>query len=248
MISIVCATNNKKILEEQLEKSLKKQSYKDYELIIIDTNKNKFKSAADALNSCIDKVSGEYILFTHHDVIMRNNDDLENIAKNIKKLGDFGIAGVIGRDIYGNFVGNITNGEPEVKVSNENIKNPHEVQTLDEVIFIIKKENFIKYPLDISNKTWHLYAVEYCLKMEQLNKKIFVIPSEIYHKSAGASMNKSYYDELKRICEIYRKDIKVINTTMGIWHTNKILLEIDIIKIKIILIIMKIKRKLLRKV
>mgnify|MGYP002520260482 CR=1 FL=1 len=34
MISIVCATNNKKILEEQLEKSLKKQSYKDYELII----------------------------------------------------------------------------------------------------------------------------------------------------------------------------------------------------------------------
>ena len=248
MISIVCATNNRKILEEQLKKSLDIQEYKDYELIIIDTTKNKFESAADALNSCINRVSGEYILFTHHDVVMRKKDDLEKIVKNIKKLDDFGIAGVIGRDINGNFVGNITNGEPEVKVADNDIKMSQEVQTLDEVIFIIKKETLKKYPLETTNKTWHLYAVEYCLKMRELNKKVYVIPCEIYHKSAGASMNKSYYNELKRLCKMYKKNIKIINTTMGIWHTNEILLEIDIIKIKIILKIMKIKRKLLRNI
>lgn len=246
MISIVCATNNKKILEEQLKKSLSIQNFKDYELIIIDTMENSYKSAADALNSCKGKICGEYILFTHHDVIMRNAYDLKKIIDNVMKLKKFGIVGVIGRNDKGDFVGNITNGVPEVKVSDKNINEPQEVQTVDEVIFIIKKDMFQRYPLLIENKTWHLYAVEYCLKMKELGEKIYVVPSEIYHKSAGASMNKYYYKELKRLCKIYKNKLKKINTTMGIWHTNKFLLFFDILKVKIIINLINFKKYIIK--
>ena len=37
MLTIICPSNNEKILEECLKDSLKKQSYKNYELIIADT-------------------------------------------------------------------------------------------------------------------------------------------------------------------------------------------------------------------
>jgi len=245
MISIVCASNNSEILKNELLNSIKQQTFKNYEVIIVDTNSKKFKSAAEALNYGGHKAKGDYIIFTYHDVIMKRQDELENIVKNLNKLGDFGIIGIAGIDSKGKIIGNITNGIPETKISKIRISDCTEVETLDEVMFIISRDNFINNPLITENKTWHLYAVEYCLYMNDIGKKVFVIPSEIYHKSAGASMNKSYYKEIKRICNIYQNKIKSLKTTMGIWHTNKFLLYIDIIKIRFLLKLIKIKTTLL---
>lgn len=242
MISIICATNNNKILEDELKQTLNKQIFQDYELIVVDTNKDKYKSAAEALNYGAKQAKGDYLLFTHHDIIMRSENELDEIVKYIKKINEFGIIGVAGISNIGEIIGNITNGIPEEKISKKEIKQPYSVQTLDEVMFIIKKDVFEKYKLDINNKTWHLYAVEFCLKMNELNQGVYVIPSCLYHKSAGASMNKSYFEELKRVCKIYRNKIKIINTTMGRWHTNKILLNIDILKVKTILKLIKVKK------
>lgn len=83
--------------------------------------------------------------------------------------------------------------------------------------------------------------------MRSMGKKVYVIPSQIYHKSAGASMNKYYYKELKRICKIYKNKFKNIKTTMGIWHTNKAILCIDIIKVKILIKLINIKSDFLLK-
>lgn len=244
MISIVCATNDKTKLEEELKSSLEKQSFKDYELIVVDTNKKKFESAAEALNYGGNKAKGDYILFTHHDIIMYNKDELKKIVEQIKKVDSFGIIGVAGIDENRKIVGNITNGIPEVPISSQTIEKTTEVETVDEVMFIIKKDVFEKNKLITDNKTWHLYAVEYCLLMHDLNKKVLVIPSSIYHKSAGASMNKSYYKELKRLCLLYKKKLKTINTTMGVWHTNKLRLSFDIIKVKILIKLISIKDRL----
>lgn len=246
MISIICATNNNKILENELKKTLSKQTYQDYELIVVDTVKNKYESASEALNYGAKQAKGEYLFFTHHDIIMKNENELYEIVRQVKEINEFGIIGIAGISKTGKIIGNITNGIPEKRISSEDIKQPCEVQTLDEVFFIIKKDVFIKNKFDINNKTWHLYAVEFCLKMNDLNQGVYVIPSDLYHKSSGASMNKSYFKELKRICKIYREKIKIINTTMGKWHTSKLLLNLDILKIKIILKLIKFKEGIIR--
>ena len=235
MISIVCASNNRNILEEELKESLKKQTYKNYELIIVDTIEKKFESAAEALNYGANKAKGDYIIFSHHDIIMKKQNELENIIKKIESIDDFGIVGIAGIDKNANIIGNITNGIPEVPISNNRINKITEVETVDEVMFVIKKDIFDKYKIITENKTWHLYAVEYSLLMKDISKPVLVIPSDIYHKSAGASMNKEYYKELKRLCKFYRKKMTVINTTMGIWHTNKLILSLDILKVKILI-------------
>lgn len=229
MLSIICASNNKQILEECLEQSLDKQTYKDFELIVVDTKKNKYIGASDALMSGAKKSKGDILIFVHHDVIFNTEYELENIVKQIEKIKDFGILGIAGAPYKkGTLVGNITNGEPKIYISDKKINDPTEVQTLDEVMFIIKKDNLEKQPLNLDNKTWHLYAVEYCLKMHENNKKVMVIPSNIHHLSAGASMNDDYYKQLRKVCKIYKKTYKNINTTCGRWYTNKILLELQI--------------------
>ena len=233
MISIICPSNNEKILNENLIKSLQKQNYKDFELIIVDTIKNKINSAIDALNYGVMKANYENLLFVHHDVIFYEND-LQNIADWIKKIDDFGIIGVAGiKKQKGGILGNITDGKKNKKISKETIKEPENVFSLDEVLFIVKKKKLEKYPFDIKNKTWHLYAVEYCLKMKNKGEKVMVIPSNIYHLSDGQSLNNSYFRELRRICKENRKLDKVIYTTVGSWYTNPILLNMQIIKKKI---------------
>lgn len=233
MLSIICASNNNEILDKCLRESLKKQTYKNFELIVIDTKENKYIGAADALMSGVKKAKGDIIIFAHHDIILENEYEFENIVNQIEKIKDFGILGIAGASYKkGILVGNITNGDPKIPISNKEINEAQDVQTLDEVLFVIKKDILEQYPLNLENKTWHLYAVEYSLLMKEKNKKVMVIPSDIYHLSAGASMNNEYYKQLRKVCAKYKKCYKTINTTVGYWHTNKILLELKILRHK----------------
>lgn len=127
MISIVCASNNKEILENELLNSINNQNYKDYELIIVDTNQRKFESAAEALNYGGTKAKGEYIMFIHHDVIMKRENDLGDIAKKLDNIKDFGIIGIAGADEKGKIIGNITNGIPESTISEIKIESATEI-------------------------------------------------------------------------------------------------------------------------
>lgn len=66
MVSIICASNNKKILNNMLIKSLKIQMLNDYELIIIDAKEHGFKLAPQTLNYEAMKAKGDILIFTHH--------------------------------------------------------------------------------------------------------------------------------------------------------------------------------------
>ena len=78
MISVICAYNNKEILDNYLLKSLKDQT-KDYELILIDNTKNKFKSAAEALNYGGNNAKEKYLMFIHQDINLCSNKFLEEL-------------------------------------------------------------------------------------------------------------------------------------------------------------------------
>lgn len=245
MISIICPTNNFDVFNSQLKESLDKQNYRDFEVIPVDTN-NRRISAVDALIEGAKKANGEYLLFCHHDLLFEE-DELGNIIKYLSNIGDFGVVGVAGVDNQGKVIGNVTNGVTPKRITSSVIDGPVEVQTLDEMLFIVKREVLSEIPFDKRNETWHLYAVDYSLSMKLYNKKVYVIPSDIYHKSAGYSMNRSYYTELQRICTKYQNDIEKIYTTMGVWHTKTAKLRMDILNIKFQMILVNLKRFLIRR-
>ena len=231
MLSIICPSNNKEILNKYLLNSLKKQSFKDYEIIIVDTLKNKYDGSIAALNAGIEKANGDLMMFVHHDVEFVEKDSLKNIMDEINKIDDFGVIGVAGTTYNRNeIISNITQGDNREEVTNNKIKKATEAFVLDEVLFIIKKETLLKYPFNKNNKTWHLYCVEYSLHMHDVNKGVYVIPANIHHASPGYSLNKSYFEYIPNILNKYKHKYKSINTTVGSWYTNKLLFKLQVLK------------------
>jgi hypothetical protein len=231
MVSIICVFNNRKILENYLLKSLKNQKGIDYELILIDNTKNVFKSASSALNYGGGKAKGDFLIFVHQDISFEKEDALKNFVEKLNMYPN-SIVGIAGRLEEG-VITKLKHGEKKIYAGNINNFDSKEVQTVDECLFsipqkIFKKNNFNEKIIN----GWHLYSVEYCIRLKEKGIKTNVVNVEgIYHLSPGYSMNDEYYKILKKIIKQY--DIAKIYTTMGIWPGNLFSLNFKIIKIKI---------------
>lgn len=237
MITVVCIYNNENIFKNYLLKSLSKQNIA-YELIDIDNSRNLFKSASSALNCAGTKASGEYIMFVHQDVMLLSDSWLQEAEKMLKEIGEFGIAGIAGIMENRNFLINkrnlIFHGIPW-KPWGHAIKNPEIVQTLDECLTIIPKSIFkiIKFDEQVCIN-WHLYVVDYCLRIKQMALNSYVIPLQIYHRSVGTHANSflqtilnmgyysgEYYNVLSKLLSKHKYVVDVIYTTCGTWNTKR---------------------------
>ena len=221
MISVVCAYNNKEILDNYLLKSLKNQTV-NYELILIDNTQERFKSAAEALNYGGNKANEEYIMFLHQDVDLCSNTWIEEVEKVLDKLPNLGIAGLAGSsENRKGVITNIKHGIPPRLAGEILIRNPTKVQTLDECLVITPKYVFdtLRFDEEVCDD-WHLYAVDYCLSVKRLGFDAYVLPCYIHHRSSGYSFSEKYYLTLKKVLKKHKKHCKWIYTTCGDWDTS----------------------------
>lgn len=240
--SIISIYNKKEVINKYLKTSLDKQINVKYEEIFVDNSQGKYLCAKEAIQSVIDELNGKYIIICHQDIEFKSKDSLKNIIDTLDNISEFGVVGVAGVNKK-QIISNISHGINKMPVTSNTINKESLCETLDECLFIIKNETkYINEFKKIICNTWHLYAVEYCLRMRILNEKVYVIPADIYHVSSGDSFNNSYYEQLRIITKKYHKEIKSINTTMGFWNTNKLILEWQILITKL----RRLKKKLVK--
>lgn len=219
MISIVCVFNDGQILDKYLLNSLKTQTA-DYELILVDNTNKNFKSASEALNYGAKKAKGNYLMFVHQDIDLISDKWLEDVKNLLESINCLGIAGIAGKSKKG-VVSNAKHGNPPIPAGKININNPTQVETVDECLFIIPGSVFKNFKLDEEICTdWHLYSVEYCLRVMKNNLDVFVIPNYIYHASAGYSISESYFPILENLMKKYQDDYKCIYTTLRNWNSS----------------------------
>jgi len=239
-VSIICAYNNKTILNDMLLASVKQQNYDNYELILIDTEEKQFLSASEALNYGASESSGDILVFIHQDITLTGNDWLSKMVA-FSEDNDYGIAGVAGTDKKSKkfqVISTVKMGENRVNAV-KYFKKITEAATLDECVLIIKKKSFLKF--DNYGNTWHFYGVEYSLRMQENGEKVVLFPLDIYHLSSGYSLNYNYFDTLKIVAKKH-KDFKIIKTTMG-YFKNTWILKYQIIYRKAKLFFKSLKRK-----
>lgn len=218
MMSIICVYNNKNILENNLIKSLNMQN-QEYELILVDNRDKKFNSASSALNYGAEKARGEYFVFAHQDIYFSQKDWLKKTYSQLKSLENVGIAGVAGKSGDSIVRSNIKHGTNLDEVSPFKIKTPLIASTLDECLFIVPKEVFDSNYLDEKNcDNWHLYAVDYVYSIKEKGFEAYLLPSDLEHRSKGASMSEGYYDTLSKLQKKFFKR-GLIRTCMGDWFT-----------------------------
>lgn len=228
MISLICVSNNSYKLNTILKSSLKKQKEVEYELIVVDSAKYQFNSAAEALNFGGMQARGDYLFFVHQDIDFQNSTELATLESYCKKYS-FGVAGVAGvKNINKKNVifSTIYHGDPKRKAGNKSIITPVEVDAIDECLLIISKKIFYQNKFSIIGSTWHLYGVDYALKMKLLNLPILVFPSKLWHVSDGKSLNLNYFDAIQWLGKQYSKNYSVIYTIFGVWPTNPVLLKL----------------------
>lgn len=225
LFSIICAYNNKKILERYLLKSLESQSSK-YELILFDNSSGRFKSSAQLMNRLSNKANGKYLMFVHQDIMFAFNSFLEDTEQIIEKIPNLGIVGAAGKnDEFPNTLTNILQGNPPA-LAGTPIKTITKVQTLDSCLAIIPKVVYKHLQFDEKViRGWHFFIVDYCLSVKYLGYDVYVIPMDFYHKSFPKYVQLSYLVGLLRIL-LKHKQNKMIYTTVGNWNLRGYFLDV----------------------
>lgn len=228
-ISIISVFNDRRILEENLLKNLKNQSI-EYDLILIDNTKNVFQSVASAMNFGAQQASTKYLMFVHQDVVLLGNDWLENAIHILEKIDLLGVAGIAGMGESGKTNkdrgrGNVTSKNCNGKIENwcwaNPISKPEIVQTLDEFLLIVPQNVFSRLMFDDQTcDRWELFGVDYCLTIQDINLKAYVIPLEVEHNSIGRTIGHHYFKALKRIFRKHGAKHKKIYTTCGDWDVR----------------------------
>ena len=222
MISIICVYNNENVFRNWLLKSLLNQTV-EYELIALDNSTGKFKSAAQAYNYAARQIkkNSTYIMFVHQDIDLISVTWLESVEQTLDQMPGFAITGVAGMSENNRKVlTKILHGTAPPIQAGDWAGGSVELMTVDECLFIIPRKIFSTYHFDEQLcDGWHIYAVEYCLRMKTLKRKVCLLPVVVHHKSLGF-VDTAYFKSLGKILRYYKKHYRKINTTCGVWDTR----------------------------
>ncbi|MEG2769268.1 MAG: hypothetical protein RR902_00450, partial [Oscillospiraceae bacterium] len=219
-ITIITVANDLEVLNNCLLKSIKEQTFKDIELLIVDNTNNQFSSMYSAVQGQTEKITGKYVMLVHPDIIFPNPDTLLNIYNTCKEYipeyAILGAAGAVARkirlDVSNSLIGENLN-YPGGKPINEVTK----CFSLDECLVILSTDTYKKYGLDDLGDTWHFYMIDLCCRLNIDNEKCGVFPEQTLHASIAKPLNNSYYETAKFITEKYKNIFPLIYTPCGVW-------------------------------
>ena len=223
MFTVISVYNDRQVLDEYLLRSLDRQTV-GCERRLVDNTRGAFASAAEALNHGAKDAKGDYLLFAHQDVALCHRDWLESAERTVRTLPNLGMAGAAGKRGKGNDnFSNAENAPIPTAACHNRLTAPVKVQTLDECLTIVPKDVFAEHRYDTALRLgWHLYAVEYCLRLGRLGYGVYVIPEPVYHWAGmryAKRLSRDYFDSLAALLPEYR-DYKRIHTTCGDWNTR----------------------------
>ena len=221
-ISIICCYNNPDKMK-YLTNSLADQDI-DYEPVFIDNSSGRFHCAAAALNYGASQAHCSLLFFVHQDIKFKTRDSLRKLAEKADSLKMHDIAGCAGAVLQDGRKKTITNMtySPEEKhypgIFHGDCVN---VETVDECLFIMKKETWESHPFDENVcDNWHFYAVEQCLFHRLRGGSVYVYDSEVNHLSETGTLDKTFFRALIRLIKHYKGSYPYIVATTGYWTTR----------------------------
>lgn len=162
-ISIICVFNNLSVRRNCLDRSIEAYTGPaSIDFIPIDNTAHTFKTAGAALNHGASRARHDVVVFVHQDVYFHSIDELVRAASFLTH-DDWGLLGANGVTSLGRSAGRLRD---RVQLIGSSAPAPVEVDSLDEVLFMVRRDRVLEYPLTEDNDlAWHAYAVEYGIRM-----------------------------------------------------------------------------------
>lgn len=227
MISVISVINKLSVYNKNLKVSLERQENCDYEIVIVDNEGDKYNNMVEALMAGLKNATGDIILISHPDIYFNDRHILKKIEHYSIKIKNYGMLGIAGCSvgekclIYSNSI----HGAKKKSIG-VNIISPTLVQSVDECFFVVKKEVLNRYKFSEYLNTFHLYAVDECLKLSREDLKTYVLPIEVWHKSSGNSLNHTYYIQFIKLLRNYPQIDRINTTVMQANNTYSTILKL----------------------
>ena len=212
-LTIACVYNDAEVRRHCLDRSLEAGAERDgveVQYLPVDNTAGQFASAGAALNHAVGQARHDVVVFAHQDVYLH---DLQRLARAAAALTDpgWGVLGACGITSAGQLVGRLRD---RVILIGAPAPEPVSVQTLDEVLFMARREDLLEHPLSEDPRlAWHAYAVEYALRMRAMGRRAGAVDSAVTHNSL--TVNLARLDAAHLYVGTLHPDERPIRTTCG---------------------------------
>jgi len=214
-ITFVLAVNKRDVLNANFFASPCLQAPHLYQILL----QEGFGSAALAYNDAIDKSINDLIVFCHQDMFFPSSwvAELQSAVQYLESSGRrWGVLGCSGVTQDRRWVGHVYStgvgfiGSPSV---------PQEVQTLDEIVLVIRKSSGLRFDEALSH--FHLYGSDICLQAAQKSMKSYAISAFCFHNTLqGYLLPQEFYDGCSYMRRKWRGSLPIQTTCVRITRFN----------------------------
>jgi Glycosyltransferase like family len=187
-VSIICVYNDPETRRGCLDCSI--EEHRDegtFEYLPIDNVGGSYATAAAALNRGASLASHDCLVFVHQDVYLHSLRALGEAAAVLADDKGIGLLGATGVGPAGETIGRIRD---RVVVHGRPARQPTDVDSLDEVLFMVPRRLFQREPLsDAPELAWHAYAIEYGLRARSLGLRVCAVDIPLTHNSLTVNLD-----------------------------------------------------------
>jgi hypothetical protein len=207
-ITFVTASNNDDILRNNFMVSPCLLGTHNHQILI----QRGFISAAAAYNDAIAQSLNDLIVFAHQDVVFPASW-LSDLDQALQSLGDtdpqWGVLGCYGETLNDNGRGYVYS--PGRGILGKPFKAPAPVQTLDEIVLIIRKSSGLKFDQQLPH--FHFYGTDICMAAAERGMKSYAISALCIHNSQqNLVLPKEFYQGYKHIKQRWSKFLPIQTT------------------------------------
>jgi len=171
----------------------------------VDNSNGNSYDGYQGLNAFLSKVTGQYIIICHQDVLL-TNDGMQDLINRIQELNSIDPAwAILGNAGYRDL------NRKAIRISDPYGANvsigpfPAKVESLDENFLVIRKSANLTLSHDLNG--FHFYGLDLCLIADLLGYNAYVIDFHLYHKSGG-NCNESFFLAKSRIIDKYQRVLR----------------------------------------
>ena len=212
-VSIVCVFNDPDVLESCLARSILAGigDAPQTEFLPVDNRDGEFSTAGAALNHGARLARNEVVIFVHQDVVLHSIAELERAAGILLAQSEIGVIGAVGIDHGRHIVGRIRDRVVQI---GESAAVPRDVDSVDEVLFMIRRELVLSSPLSEDPfLAWHAYGVEYSAGVRRAGMRATAMDLGITHNSLTTNLDR--LDLAHRKIGEYYPELLPLRTTCG---------------------------------
>ena len=210
--TIAVAVNDVKVLQQNLFLSPGINN-ECMQLII----KRNYRAASLAYNEAIEEAGNDIIIFVHQDVYLPESW-FSGLKKSLsffeKEKISWGVLGCYGsRLVGGRGIGRVyTNG---IGFHGDEIENPESVQTLDEIVLVIRKSSGLRF--DPTLPHFHLYGADICMSAKERGMMSYAIPAFCVHNTNQlVHLPKEFYNCYRHIKSRWSKYLPIYTSCITI--------------------------------